>query len=211
MRVIVATNNRGKLAELRELMPRDVELLTLADAGLESPEETGTTFVENALVKARAAAPYADAALADDSGLIVDALGGEPGVRSARYAGEGATDEQNNVKLLDALRDLNLTRPVARFVCAAAFVSVGCGEWVAEGIVEGQIIGSPRGTEGFGYDPLFEIHDSAASAFTGRTLAELTIDDKNRISHRSRAMRSLVSDLRAAGVLPDRESRSAGA
>jgi XTP/dITP diphosphohydrolase len=211
MRVIVATHNRGKLAEIRKLMPRDVDLLTLADVGLDSPEETGATFAENAMIKARAAASFADAALADDSGLVVDALCGEPGVRSARYAGNEATDEQNNAKLLATLRAQNLSMPESRFVCAAAFVSNSGREWLAEGIVEGQIIGCARGTGGFGYDPLFEIHDATAPELNGRTLAELTIDEKNRISHRSRAVRALVRDLRAAGVLLDDEIRSCGA
>jgi XTP/dITP diphosphohydrolase len=211
VRVIVATNNPGKLAELRGLLPSGVDLLALADVGLPSPEEPGDTFAANALIKARAAAPFADGAFADDSGLVVDALGGEPGVRSARYAGEHATDAENNAKLLREVAARNLAHPAARFVCAAAYVSASGQEWIAEGIVEGTIISCPRGSDGFGYDPIFEIHDLADPQAEDRTLAELTLDDKNRISHRSRAVRALVAELSAAGVLQGRETRDAGA
>jgi XTP/dITP diphosphohydrolase len=211
MRVIVATNNLGKLAELRQLLPSTVELVTLAAAGLPSPDEPGNTFAANALIKARAAAPYADGAIADDSGLVVDALDGNPGVRSSRYAGHQASDAQNNAKLLHELAARHLKRPAARFVCAAAFVTADGHEWITEGIVEGTIIDRPRGSDGFGYDPLFEVDDPAAPHVQGRTLAELTLDDKNRISHRSRAVRALIGQLSAAGVLADEETWNAGA
>ena len=167
MRVIVATNNAGKIAELRGLLPADVELLTLAEAGLDSPKETGTTFAENALLKARHAAPHAE--------------------------------------LLRRLAELDLTRRSARFVSAAAFVSRDGNERVAEGAVHGVVIDTPRGANGFGYDPLFEIHDLAAPSFNGRTMAELTIDEKNAISHRGRAVRALITDLRAHGLLAQRD------
>lgn len=204
MRVIVATNNAGKIAELRGLLPADIELLTLAEAGLDSPEEIGTTFAENALLKARHAAPHADAAIADDSGLVVDALDGEPGVLSARFSGPDADDDSNNRELLRRLAELDLKRRSARFVSAAAFVSRDGSERVAEGAVHGVVIDTPRGANGFGYDPLFEIHDLAAPSFNGRTMAELTIDEKNAISHRGRAVRALITGLRAHGLLAQR-------
>lgn len=204
MRVIVATNNAGKIAELRGLLPADVELLTLAEAGLESPEETGTTFAENALIKARHAAPHADAAIADDSGLVVDALGGEPGVLSARFAGPDADDDSNNRELLRRLAGLDCQRRRARFVSVAAFVSREGSERVAEGVVHGVVIDTPRGANGFGYDPLFEIDDLDAPEFAGRTMAELSIVEKNAISHRGRAVRALITDLRAHDLLARR-------
>lgn len=204
MRVIVATNNAGKIAELRALLPADVELLTLAEAGLDSPEETGTTFAENALIKARHAAPHADAAIADDSGLVVDALDGEPGVLSARFAGRDADDDSNNRELLRRLAGLDCQRRRARFVSVAAFVSREGSERVAEGVVHGVVIDTPRGANGFGYDPLFEIDDLDAPEFAGRTMAELSIDEKNAISHRGRAVRALITDLRAHDLLARR-------
>ncbi len=201
MRVIVATNNAGKIAELRSLLPSDIELITLREAGLDSPEEHGVTFAENALLKARHAAPHADAAIADDSGLEVAALDGEPGVRSARFSGPGATDEANNNELLRRLAGVGRGGRAARFVSAAAFVSRSGGEHVVEGSVCGLIGESPRGSHGFGYDPLFEIDDPEARAFSRRTMAELAIDEKNAISHRGRAVRALIADLHALGLL----------
>ena len=200
MRMIVATNNPGKLAELRALLPAGVELLSLRDAELKSPPETGSTFLENALLKARAAAHAADAAIADDSGLEVAALDGLPGVRSARYAGADATDAQNNAKLLAEQQRRGVTHSPARFVSVVAFVSAGGVELTACGTVSGRIVPTPRGNGGFGYDPLFEIDDPKAGWLSGRTMAELSLADKNRISHRARALRSLLANLRDARV-----------
>ncbi|MCO5175567.1 MAG: RdgB/HAM1 family non-canonical purine NTP pyrophosphatase [Thermomicrobiales bacterium] len=203
MRVIVATNNAGKLAELRELLPASIDLLSMAEAGLDSPPEDGSTFAENALIKARHAAPNADAAIADDSGLVVDALDGAPGVRSARFAGEDATDEENNVELLRRMTNASGVQRTARFVSAAAFVSRNGDEVVVEGQVQGVILERPRGTGGFGYDPLFEIQDPGAPDASGKTLAELTIAEKNDISHRGRAVRALVATLQERQLIDD--------
>lgn len=191
----MATNNAGKLAELRDLLPTSIELVSMADAGLESPLEDGSTFTENALIKARHAAPHADAAIADDSGLVVDALGGAPGVRSARFAAENATDDENNDELLRRLANASNSERSARFVSAAAFVSHNGDEIVVEGHVLGTILEQPRGNGGFGYDPLFCIQDPGAPDYSGRTLSELTIAEKNAISHRGRAVRALVATL----------------
>ena len=201
MRIIVATNNAGKLEELHRLLPADVELISLAEAGLQSPDENGNTFVENALIKARHAAPHADGAIADDSGLVVDALDGAPGVRSARFAGPEATDAMNNQELLRRMAGVPRPDRRGRFVSAAAFVSRSGIERAVEGIVEGVILTARRGSNGFGYDPLFELADPAAEEFGGRTLAELDIEEKNAVSHRGRAIRALVTELRRDGLL----------
>jgi XTP/dITP diphosphohydrolase len=200
MRLIVASNNPGKLVELRALLPPVVELLSLADAGVQLPPETGDTFVANALLKARAAAMVGAAAIADDSGLEVDALGGRPGVRSARFAGPRATDEQNNGKLLAELSASAAPGRSARFRSAVALVTPDGRTYVACGTVEGQIVDVPRGSGGFGYDPLFEIHDAGAPEATGKTMAEIGLAEKNRISHRARAYRELIAELERCGV-----------
>jgi XTP/dITP diphosphohydrolase len=199
MRVVVATNNPGKLVELRALLPEGIELLTLGDVGLGSPEETGTTFEENALIKARAAVVAGDAAVADDSGLVVDALGGRPGVWSSRFAGEHASDADNNALLLNELRHVPDGARTARFVSVVALVTGDGREFTATGSVEGIIGWSERGEGGFGYDPLLIVSDPDAVEFNGRTMAELSLDEKNRISHRSRAYRALLKRLRTSG------------
>ncbi|HEX5165682.1 MAG TPA: RdgB/HAM1 family non-canonical purine NTP pyrophosphatase [Thermomicrobiales bacterium] len=199
MKVIVATNNRGKLEELRALLPDGLDLLTLSDAGLDSPEESGTTFEENALIKARAAAPHADAAFADDSGLVVDALDGRPGVWSSRFAGPAATDADNNARLLAELSDVSDDDRTARFVSVVALVTSDGHEFIATGCVEGRIGRQERGAGGFGYDPLMIVADPNAVEFIGLTMAELSVEQKNLISHRARAYRELLSVLREAG------------
>lgn len=195
MKIVVATSNRGKLAELRELLPEHVELLTSADLGLETPEETGADFVENALIKARAAARSGVPAVADDSGLSVEALGGAPGIFSARFAGELATDELNNIKLIELLSGLRGADRTAKFVSAVAAVAPDGREYCAIGAVHGRIVDDPRGANGFGYDPHFEIDDPDAAPFNGRTMAEISIAEKNRVSHRARAYRNLLKQL----------------
>jgi XTP/dITP diphosphohydrolase len=155
-----------------------------------SPPELGNTLEENALAKARAAVAFSGLpAIADDTGLEVDALGGEPGVRSARYAGEGGSYEANVRKLLERMAGIEAARRSARFrtVCVACFP--GRPPIVVEGVLEGRITMAPRGTGGFGYDPVFEV------AGTGRTLAELPFDEKNSLSHRAAAIANLVSKL----------------
>lgn len=199
MNIIVATNNRGKLEELRSLLPAGLDLKTLDDVGLGSPGETGITFEENALIKARAAAPYADAALADDSGLVVDALDGRPGVWSSRFAGPAATDADNNVKLLGELGNVPDAERTARFVSVVALVTSDGRAFTARGSVEGRIGWHERGSGGFGYDPLMIVSDADAVEFSGLTMAELSLEQKNQISHRARAYRALLAVLCEAG------------
>ena len=163
--ILLATANKGKQAEFRTLLPPTIRVLGLAEAKVILPAETGTTFAENARMKALAAAEQAGTlALADDSGLSVDALGGAPGVRSARFAGEEASDEQNQEALLAALSNVPNELRTARFVCA---VSVARPERIvaqAEGICSGSIARSPSGNFGFGYDPIFVLPDGRRMA-----------------------------------------------
>jgi XTP/dITP diphosphohydrolase len=196
-RVVVATRNQGKLKEILRLLERAglaVELVTIDEiAPHVALVEDEPTFEGNALAKARqAAAGTGLPALADDSGLEVDALGGAPGVRSARYAGEPSDDQRNNTKLLGALRDVPAGQRGARFRCVAAFVDPAGGIEVARaGVCEGEILDGPRGDGGFGYDPLFFVPP------LGRTMAELDLDEKNSISHRAAAFGALAVALRA--------------
>jgi XTP/dITP diphosphohydrolase len=197
-RVIVATKNRGKLAEIRaNLAFPGWEFITAEDLGLDVSEvvEDGETFTDNALIKAFAYRErFGLPALADDSGLVVDALGGEPGIRSARYSGELATDASNNVKLMAALEGVREPGRAARFQCAVVYVDEHRMPTAAYGTCEGSIGLAPRGKGGFGYDPLF-----LPNATPGRTMAELDMAEKNSISHRGRALRSLRDALLGAG------------
>ena len=200
-RLLLATGNPGKLRELRAILDGvPVELVGLADAGAGAPpavEETGATFLENARLKARAYAAWAGlAAVADDSGLEVDALGGAPGVRSARYAGSGATDQANLDKLLRELDGVPPERRGARFRCAAVLVdppdtAPDWREWHAEAAWEGRITEAPRGSGGFGYDPVF-LPDG-----WDRTSAEVDAATKDAASHRGRAFRALRPAIQA--------------
>ena len=191
--VVLASGNRAKLRELTELLvPLGFELLPQTRFGIEPPPETGDTFVANALLKARnAAARTSLAALADDSGLEVDALGGLPGVRSARYAGDDATDAENLAKLLAALGDVEAGRRTARYRCAIAFVTSGDdpAPIVAEASWDGVLLDHPRGSGGFGYDPIF------VPAGERLTVAELPAAAKNAASHRGRAIAVLLQKL----------------
>jgi XTP/dITP diphosphohydrolase len=188
-RLVVASANPGKLREFRALLAGlPFEVLSLAELGLPSPQETGDSFLANATLKARhAAALSGHAALADDSGLEVDALGGAPGIYSARYAGEGADDAANNAKLLHELRGVPPERRGARYRCALVLVEgpVDGAPLAAEGVWPGFILDAPRGRRGFGYDPYFWLPDLNATA------AEISLEDKNRLSHRGVAMRAL--------------------
>jgi XTP/dITP diphosphohydrolase len=202
-RLLLASANQGKLRELRTILDGlPVELVGLAEAGLGEPpevEETGATFLENALLKGRAYAAWSGlAAVADDSGLEVDALGGAPGVRSARYAGPGAGDQANLDKLLAALAGVPPERRTARFRCAAVLVDPERGEWHAEAAWEGRVLDAPRGTGGFGYDPVF-LPDG-----WDRTSAEVDQATKDAASHRGKAFRALRPAIGqwAAGVRP---------
>ncbi len=192
---MIATFNRDKLAELAALIARaGIEWTSLADVpGAASPVEDGATLLENARIKAREGFALTGLlTVADDTGFEVDALGGAPGVHAARYAGPDATYADNVKKLLAALDGVPPARRTARFrtVCVAAFPD-GREEWV-EGVLEGRVIGTPRGAGGFGYDPVF------VPAGSERTLAEMDADEKNRISHRARAARALAAKLAEA-------------
>jgi len=205
-RILVATRSTHKLRELRELLSvgRDT-LVSLDDLGIEGdPVEDGETFETNATIKARFGVRASGLpTLADDSGIEVDALGGAPGVRTRRYAGEDATDEDNNAKLLAALAGLPPERRGARYVCVLALALPGDagprgGVTVSmtRGTCRGRIATGPRGTGGFGYDPIFE---PAAEPPGGRTLGLWTPAEKNAISHRARAARRLAPKLAALG------------
>lgn len=192
-RVVVATTNPGKLAEIRRLLAAlDLELIAQAELGIPPADEPAPTFVENALAKARAAARACGLpALADDSGLEVDALGGEPGVHSARYAGARASDAVNVEKLLGALADTPARLRRARFRCVAVYLPHARhpAPLVADGVWEGEIAAEPRGANGFGYDPVFYL------PALGRTAAELDPREKDRTSHRARAFAALARRL----------------
>ncbi len=191
--LLLATQNRGKLVELRALLadlPVELVSLTTALPGQPQAVEDGETLLDNARIKARAATTATMMmTLAEDAGLEVDALGGRPGVRSARFAGEGATDAENNAALLQALEEVEDDHRAARFRCVLVLIdpwSEGdARETVAEGCCEGRIARQLRGTGGFGYDPLFVVSGS------NRTMAELTEDEKSRESHRARAVAAL--------------------
>lgn len=196
MELVVATRNKGKLAEIsRMLESTHIRVLGL-DVFPEIGEidEPGATFEENALIKAETVVRLTGRmTLADDSGLEVRVLGGEPGVRSARYAGENATDELNNLKLLKALTDVPPAERQAAFCCAMALVDPSGARQVFHGRVEGVILETPRGEGGFGYDPLFFVREY------GKTMAELPMEVKNRISHRGQALRQAVEYLSVQG------------
>lgn len=188
--LVLATRNDHKLRELREALP-GFQIDPLPE-GIELPPETGETFAENALGKARAAqAATGRTAIADDSGIAAYGLGGRPGVRSARYAGEDATDEENLEKLLREVGNRD-DRRVA-YVCAIALVGDDGSESLFEGRCEGVLAEKPRGTGGFGYDPAFVPDDTGPD--DDRTMAELAPDEKHAISHRGRAARELASHL----------------
>ncbi len=192
--VVLATGNAGKLREFRALLAGLPYALQPQSAyGVQPVAETGSTFLENALLKARhAAAATGLAALADDSGLEVDALGGAPGVRSARFAGEGADDAANNAQLIAALAGVPPGERRARYRCVLVFVgSADAPALIAEGSWEGLIVDTPRGSGGFGYDPHFLV------PALGLTAAELDAAAKNRLSHRGIASAALLRALRA--------------
>lgn len=196
MRAVLASSNAGKLRELAALLaPLGYELVTQSSLGIDTPPETGATFAENALLKARHAARVSGLpAIADDSGIEVDALGGRPGVYSARYAGEGASDLANLQKMLEELRDVPPERRSARYQCVIAFVR-GADDrspLIAHGSWEGRVLTAPRGMGGFGYDPIFQPTGLDVTA------AELSAEEKNARSHRGEALRVLARLLRQA-------------
>jgi XTP/dITP diphosphohydrolase len=205
-RLLVATRSRHKLAELRDLLHAHSDLVDLDDVGIDDEvDETGATFAANAALKARYYARRSGLpTLADDSGLEVDALGGGPGVRTRRYAGEQATDEDNNRKLLAALAGLPPERRGARYRCVLALALPeragprgGLPVWLARGTFDGRIGSHPRGANGFGYDPIFEPGSEPPG---GRTVAEWPPERKQAVSHRARAARRMALILARAGV-----------
>jgi len=196
---VLATHNKGKLEEFRALMrPYGLEVTSVGELGLPEPPETGTTFIENALIKAQAALDATGLpALADDSGLCVEALNGMPGVLSARWSGRfgdlpaGPGRDVSNLQLvLDQVADVPDEALGANFTCAAALVAPDGAEHVVEGVVTGRLIRAPRGDGGFGYDPIFVPEGET------RTTAELSAEEKDAISHRGRAFRALVPLLK---------------
>ncbi len=193
IKVVLATGNAGKLHELRAMLAGSaIEVLPQSALGVSKIEESGANFLENALLKARNAARQTGLpAIADDSGLEVDALGGAPGVYSARYAGVGASDADNLKKLLKELRSVSANMRTARFRCSMAYVRHANDPTpvICEGIWEGYILETPRGSNGFGYDPVFLVPEKS------RSCAELSSVEKNRLSHRGQALRKLVEQL----------------
>ncbi|PED08361.1 non-canonical purine NTP pyrophosphatase [Bacillus pseudomycoides] len=194
--VVVATKNIGKVREFAELFERfDLEVKSLHDfPHIEEVEETGETFEENALLKADSLCKQLNLiVIADDSGLIVDALNGNPGVRSARYAGEQKDDQANIDKVLTGLDGISMEKRTARFYCAlaVAFPEENKESVIVNGTCEGKILEQRRGENGFGYDPIFYVEEYK------RAMAELTSDEKNEISHRGRALRKLEEKISA--------------
>ena len=193
MRIVFATGNKNKMTEIREVYKElDCEIVSMKEAGAD-PDivEDGKTFEENALIKARALAALFpdDYVMADDSGLEIDALGGEPGVYSARYMGEDTSYDIKNAELIRRLGNLEKKDRTARFVCAIALVKPGGEEHVVRGTVEGYIGYEPMGRNGFGYDPIFYLFDRDVST------ASLSMEEKNELSHRGNALRMMKERL----------------
>jgi XTP/dITP diphosphohydrolase len=187
MKIILASNNTNKVQEMRACLPADFELLTAADFKIESPPETGTTFIENAIIKARHSSQVAGLpAIADDSGLEVDFLNGKPGIYSSRIAGPDARDADNNTKLLSVME--GVVNRSARFRCVIVYLRHALDPMpiVAAGTWEGQIINKLDGDGGFGYDPLFFVPE------LGKTVAKLSVEHKRQFSHRGQALLEFV-------------------
>ena len=196
--LVLATHNRGKVEELRALLPAGVRIATAAELGLTPPEETGATIEENATLKAVAVSRQTPIlTLADDSGLEIDALGGRPGVDSASYAGGDHDDAANIARVLGELAGVPASQRGARFVCSIVMARGGTPIASSKGECHGWIIDAPRGEGGFGYDPIFQLPD-------GHTMAELTPAEKNSVSHRARALRAILPRL--TELLTDRRN-----
>lgn len=195
-RILLASGNAGKVREINQLLAsQKISVIPQSDLGVPEVAETGLSFVENAIIKARHAALHGHmAAIADDSGLEVDALEGAPGVYSARYAGPGATDRENLDKLLQAMADIPLQLRTARFQCVMVYMRQAADPTpiICQGTWEGEIALVPRGERGFGYDPLFFVPSY------GCTAAELSPEVKNQLSHRGQALRQLLARLSGA-------------
>ncbi len=193
-KVVLASGNKGKVREINQILAGlDIEVVPQTEFDVPEIEETGLTFVENAILKARNAAQHTGLpAIADDSGLEVDALNGAPGIYSARYAGEGASDEQNLTKLLNTLAGVPEAERTARFQCLMVYMSheLDPTPIICQGSWEGRITEAPQGESGFGYDPVFFVPTH------GCTAAELSAEEKNRLSHRGQALQQLLHALR---------------
>lgn len=195
IRIVFATGNAGKIKEIREIWKDlPVEIVSMREAGIETDaEENGDTYEQNALIKARAVAALAkpgDVVMADDSGLEIDYLNGEPGVYSARYLGENTSYRIKNRNLVERLNGVPEEKRTARFVCVIAAVLPDGTELTAKGVIEGRIGYEEKGVGGFGYDPIFQVSE------LGKTTAELTEEEKNAISHRGRALRAMRDKLK---------------
>ncbi len=192
-KIVLASNNAGKVREFNQLLGGlDIEVVPQAALGVSDIEETGLSFVENAILKARNAAQQSGlAAIADDSGIEVDALKGAPGIYSARYAGNDASDDDNLHKLLEALTDVPDAQRTARFQCLLVYMRHAADPTplICQGTWEGRILHAPRGDNGFGYDPVFYVEEQ------GCTSAELTAATKNELSHRGQALQKLLRAL----------------
>lgn len=197
-KIVLASNNAGKVREINDLLKTfDINVVPQGDYDVDSVEETGLTFVENAILKARYAALKTGLpAIADDSGIEVDALNGAPGIYSARFSGEGATDKENNIKLLEDLKDVPEAERTARYQCVMVFMRHAADPTpiIASGSWEGIILNSPKGDGGFGYDPLFYVATHQCAA------AQLSAELKNKLSHRSKALISLLHKLQEADL-----------
>jgi XTP/dITP diphosphohydrolase len=193
-KIVLASSNQGKLREINEMLANsDIEVIPQSEFNIDDVEETGHSFIENALLKARHASSQAGLpAIADDSGIVIDSLQGKPGIYSARYAGEGASDEKNLWKLIKEIETLPEGDRAARFICLMVYLRhtddptpvIAQGEW------QGIAITEPKGENGFGYDPMFYLPEYQC------TSAELTSDTKNKLSHRGQALRKLIEKLK---------------
>ena len=195
-KIVLASNNKGKLREFGEMLSTiNMEVVPQATFNIEDADETGLTFVENAIIKARHASAIAGLpAIADDSGLEVDFLNGAPGIYSARYSGEGATDEKNLLKLLEALKDVPEEKRTARFQCVLVYMrhAEDPTPLICQGTWEGIILTEPQGDNGFGYDPVFYVPTHKCSS------AQLSAEEKNKLSHRGQALKRLLTALKAS-------------
>lgn len=195
-KIVLASNNKGKVREFGDMLSSlNMEVIPQATFHIEDADETGLTFVENAIIKARHASSIAGLpAIADDSGLEVDALNGAPGIYSARYSGEGATDEKNLLKLLEALKDVAEEKRTARFQCVLVYMrhAEDPTPLICQGTWEGIISTEANGENGFGYDPIFYVPTHNCSS------AQLSADVKNTLSHRAQALNTLLNTLKAS-------------
>ena len=194
IKIVLASNNAGKVREINQLLSdADIEVVPQSDFNIPDADETGFTFVENAIIKARQAAELSGLpAIADDSGLEVDALNGAPGIYSARFSGEGATDEKNLLKLLEDIKDVPEAKRTARFQCLMVYMQHALDPTpiICQGTWEGVITFAPQGENGFGYDPVFFVPTHKC------TSAELSPETKNQLSHRGQALQKIIGEIK---------------